>query len=537
MFNIVKKILAALSFLKRSAQVTPVEAALQGYLAPHRPPQGDGSKLMLVQCVEDIYYLGLFGRIAASLGERQDIRVEQFVLRTANVAEGRSLIDFIFLRLFFNRQMIRKWTKLYGAAFCHGEGYRNNSFELIGGDCMDLVRSFRLWRKLSSREMLTQLEITGVPVGDLINDTYLRFKPSPTVELRDSYLLLMIWQAYRDLRRARKYFRQAKPHLFLSSYSTYTQHGIAVRVALKEGVRVVTFGNYQEFAKTLSLSDWMHTKNTDDYLQAFQVLSHQEAHLSQAKSRLDARISGKIDAATAYMKASAYVQREELTIDASGAVIVFLHDFFDSPNVYYDMVFPDFWEWAECTIRTLRDTGIKFLVKPHPNQVKLGEDVLNRLRERFPEVVFVSPGITNKQLVDAGVVCAVTAYGTVAHEMAYLGVPSVMCARHPHVAFDFCVTARSHSDYVTALKTCLSLKRDPDQMRLQSMMFYYMHNLNYTEDELQLLDLLGHYRGQCAAADADPTVKDVSPILDEMAALPAFGQFIDQCTQAFAPTE
>lgn len=457
------------------------------------PPSND---VMLVQCVEDVFYFGLFGQIALSLQEQQHaIKVEQYVLRSMRVGEAKSIFSFIASRMFINPLYNFKWVRLYNS-FCNGVGYRSGSLQPIS-DVFDFYHAWICWRNLDNKKDLISLVIDDVAVGDLVNDSFLRFKPAPTVDLKDNYLLILLWQAHRDIRRAKAYFGRTKPKLYLTSYSTYTHHGIPVRVALQHGVRVFSFGNYQEFTKELTLKDFVHTKNPDAYADDFSRLNGREEKLALAESALSARMAGQIDSATAYMKKSAYAESGESVPDVRDAVVIFLHDFYDSPHVYREMVFPDFWEWLCFTIETLNSANIRFFVKPHPNQINLSETALSKLRDRYPDTQMVPSSITNKQLAEAGMACAVTVYGTVAHEMAYLGVPTIAAAHHPHISFDFCRTAESLNEYVELLRHYAEIGIDKQAMHRQSLEFYYMHNLCVTDEEKALRDAAMDFRIIC----------------------------------------
>jgi hypothetical protein len=486
--------------------------------------------VILVQCVEDNFYFGLFGQIVTSLRERQSIRVEQFVLRSLNVGESKSIRIFIKRRL-INGLVNYKWTRLYNS-FCNGIGYRSTSLQLRG-DTSDFYNALFCWRGIADRAALIDLVINEVPVGDLINDSYLRCKPAPTVELSDIYLLLLIWQAYRDIRRAKKYFTQTRPTLYLTSYSTYIQHGIAVRVALQCDVPVYSFGNYQEFAKKLTMQDWVHTKNPDLYANEFSKLNDQATKLALAETTLTARMSGSIDRATAYMKKSAYIDTGESVPNVEEAAVIFLHDFYDSPHVYRGMVFPDFWEWACFTIETLSAQRIPFFVKPHPNQIKLSDAALNELIRRYPTTRIISSSITNRQLAEAGMSCAITVYGTVAGEMAFLRIPSITCAHHPHVNFEFCKTANNKFEYAELLANCSNPTHDKFELKRQSMIFYYMHNLNLNADNGALLDAIRELRSLSESIDETSIVY----ILKKLSALNGYKDYILNWTVLFNAAE
>jgi hypothetical protein len=342
--------------------------------------------------------------------------------------------------------------------------------------------------------MLVDLSISGINVGDLIYDTYLRFKPAATVDLKSPYLWLVLWQTLRDLRAAQTYMFEEKPKIFLTTYSAYVQHGVAARVALAAGVKVFTFGNYQEFYKQLHPTDLVHTKNPDQYRSDFARLESSAPKIAEAERALSARLSGKNDAATAYMQRSAYADSAELPQGISGSLVLFLHDFFDSPHCYRWMIFPDFWEWATFTLDLAKHAGIKVFVKPHPNQIVTSKAVVDRLMTEYPEATWLSTSTSNIQLAAAGMDCAVSIYGTVAHEMAFLGIPSIAAGHNPHISFSFCHTAQSREEYRRLILDYQNLPRPAEHLKRESLEFYWMHNLAVTADQVRLKESTIRFR-------------------------------------------
>ena len=506
---------------------------LRAALLPKRAQdEGDAAVRITVQCVQDVHYLALFTHLTHALRQRTALQAELFVPRSfeAGIGTGWKLA---LLRSFpLGRLQSDQWVRLYDTVTTR-VGYRSASLRHPLGDLVDVWRSLRLWRRLGTVDRLETVSIDGVHCGDLVIDSYLRFRPSPRVRLDDRFLWGVLWQAHRDVRRARHYFRSARPALHLTSYTTYVQHGVAARVALQEGVRVVSFGNLQEFGKLLSIDDSFHTRNALHYRRDFERLADPAPLLQEARRQLETRLSGGIDSATSYMAASAYRETTQEVPDARGAVVIFLHDFYDSPHVYADLVFPDFWEWICFTIDTLRAAGIRFLVKPHPNQIALSDGVIDELRQRFPGLELIAPAITNRQLVNAGMVCAVTVYGTVAHEMAYLGVPSIACARHPHVAFDFCRTARSRAAYAELLRGATTLVADRESLREQALRFYVMHNLSLPPTQVALRDAL--ISAWKVAQDPASEACDIARCFDAMAALPGYADFTETLLSGLRP--
>ena len=480
------------------------------------------SPVVLLEAVEDHYNLLLFACIVSRLAAEHPIDTHQFLPRSLRPGSSRSWYYALKSLAFWNRLTDRKWMRLY-SSFCRRVAYKASGPFLSRSSLRDLIEARRIWKKLESKEMLEDLTITGIKVGDLVYDSYLRFKPAATVDLRSAYLWIVIWQTLRDLRQARAYMFGVKPRMFIATFSTYIQHGVAVRVALAAGVEVFTFGNHYEFYKQLKLTDWAHTRNPDGYHSGFARLEDPAPKLEEAERALSARLSGGIDAATAYMRRSAYAGTAELPEGIEGSLLVFLHDFFDSPHCYRGMIFPDFWEWATFTLNLARREGIKVFVKPHPNQIESSKAVVQQLMAQYPEATFLSTDTSNAQLAKAGVACAVTVYGTISHEMAYLGVPSIAAGHNPHVSFSFCHTARNRNEYARLILSHRSLLRSPEKLRRESLEFYYMHNLRIAEEEARLRDALIRFRTRLISEGG--TLKSGAEFLSfasEIDALPAF---------------
>lgn len=515
------------SLIKASRQSLPddpVIRALKDKLPVIRQRHSNESTLVLVQAVQDPYYIALFSVLLQQMVKHSKVSAELFVFTSVEVEFGvgiRASLKRSFLYLWLTR---RQWLRMY-EGIASRVGYRSVSWAHPVEDAMAYFRSTKLWKKLSGVGVLEALSIDGIHCGDLIIDTYLRFRPAKTVDLLDPFLRYLIWQASRDIARAKRYFKRARPKLFLSSYSTYIQHGIAVRVALGYGTKVVTFGNLQQLGKELSVKDVFHTKNPMDYKHAFTKRKDQEQLLELARAHLESRLSGGIDVATSYMTTSAYVESVAECPDVQGAIIVYLHDFFDSPHIYADLVFTDFWIWICFTIEILQAAKIPFYLKRHPNQIDISAGVVSELKKKYPSVLFVPDGVTTRQLVKGGMACAVTVYGTIAHEVAYLGVPSIACARHPHIAFDFCHTARSVEEYADLLKQASQLTLgDVDVVRKQVLMFYSMHNIDLLSDRPKAIGRLAELWRACNGSEHD--VQEIVSAMERLIQESAFDEFV-----------
>jgi hypothetical protein len=474
------------SFASRT-RATPAEWWCAGYFRSHKPDRADPTApVVIVEAVEDLFFYDLLGVVVTGLRAKRPIRVSRWASRSLNPGAGLSLKGYIAGRLDQYLLSRRRWGRLYDA-LCDAPGGRADHWHTPWAEIGFLWRAWRLFRGLKSKDHLAALTVDGILIGDLVIDTYLRFRPGIWVDLKDRYLFWVLRQSLRDITGARAFFRREKPALYLTTYATYIQHGIPVRVAIAMGVVTRSFANAQEFSSRLTADHMLQSRRAAGYAAGFAAMPNQEGKVAQADAMLGARLSGVADVATSTMR-SAYEVRTQDVPDVRGAAVVFLHDFYDSPHIYRWMVFHDFWEWACVTIEILREAGLPFFLKPHPSQRPESSRDLGLLTRKYPGVRFISSDVSNRQLVDAGMSCAITVYGSVAAEMAYLGVPSIACGDNPHVSFDAFHLAHDRAEYRALLRGFSDLPRDKERLHRQACAFYYMHNLDNTSAALELRD-------------------------------------------------
>lgn len=450
--------------------------------------------IILIQCVEDYYYYGLFGAIISSLKDNKDIEVNQYIARNLTLGSTSSVGSFVKSILLSNRLRDNKWKRMY-SAYCDNVAFRYEGSTSVIFDLKAFLKAYKIYKKIRTKKQLLELTIENIEVGDLIYDSYLRFKPAPTVNVNNFYLYIVIWQSLRNIQLTKKYFNKSRPKILLTSYSSYIQHGITARIAIQFGMDVYSFGNLQMPYKKLTNNDHYHTVNFDNYKSDFEKLADKKSKLKQAEYALNARIGGKIDISTSYMRHSAYISSHVQIPDVKNSIVIFLHDFFDSPHIYGEMVFPDFLEWIEYTIKALEQYNIPYFLKPHPNQISDSQKVVEVIKKKYPDARFISSDITNKQLVDGGINAGISVYGTVAHELVYMGIPVVLCGENPHSSYNFCSIARNKYEYRDFIKRCMNTKvTDQDKDEVKS--FYYMHNLNKNKPCKELMGNFIELRGQ-----------------------------------------
>jgi len=369
------------------------------------------------------------------------------------------------------------------------------------------------------------LEYRNISIGDLVIDTYLRYKPSAHFDKNDKFAFEIVNQALSDVDDSISFFSENKITHYLTSYTTYIQHGIPVRVALKLGLNVFAFG--ERFGKKLTHNDWSHVASGSDYKLREKTLKNNKDKLIIAESLLNNRMLGIKDDALNYLKNNVKIMDSNTKLEA-GSVVIFLHDFFDSPHIYNNIIYQDFSVWLSETINILNKKKIKFYLKEHPNQIEDSENYVKYLKNKNPEYEWLDKSTSNRSIAQNAIRYAITVYGTVAHEMAFMGIPTICCADNPHHAYNFVYQARDSKHYEQLIETLDRNMIDPDQLRSEAISFYYMHNINPDEDDLdaEMLSIYRRLQTMCFY-DEESKISNILKLAEEMPKTKKFDKFIE----------
>jgi hypothetical protein len=434
---------------------------------------------ILVQASQDYYYLVIFSSILRSLKKNYSVKISWIMMAFAYRKHGKSMM------LKTTSAYERKWTKIYQSfggktVFTHLYWW----FTLDRGATQDAELSFQ---NLKSKMQLVQTEYCGIKIGDLIYDTYLRFKPAATVNLTDDFLKLLLVHAFTTAKKAKVLFEKNKYDFLLTSYTSYIHHGIVARAALLSGTRVFSTGGHSQLSKEVTLPFPNHNKDFPVYKEQFAALSPDEQAKGKllAKQQLEARFTGKIDLSTSYMKRSAYEANggTEFLFESSPKkrVVIFLHCFFDSPHIYRKMIYADFYEWLKATLTILNtaENQAKYdvYVKPHPNGFDGNEEIIEEITRHFPFIHVIPKETNNLQLIKQGFDLAITVYGTLGHEFPYFGIPVLNAGDNPHINYSFSTHAETEEQYQNYLNNIDLVKKPTEQSREEILEFYFMHSL------------------------------------------------------------
>ncbi len=347
---------------------------------------------------------------------------------------------------------------------------------------------------------LLDLKFDNILVGDLIYDSYLRFYSKPTIEEINEDIFDTIEIGLNIFYGFENYLKWNKVKCLLTTYVSYIYHGIVARICLERNILVYTLG-YNTYLIQKVTKDFPYHQINHTMFSADMELTADQINL--AKNKLTSRFSGKIDSATSYMRTTAYSDsiisdktREQFAANPRN-IIIYAHDFYDSPHINRKLQFADFYQYLKEALTAVADLkGTTVFIKVHPNGMPGSKERLIELVESFDSKDFyiLDESISNKSIIELKPDLVCTARGTVGIEMAYFKIPSVALFDNIYTNFNFVHVCHDKESYFSILRG----ESDPvinfDKGPIYK--FYYQAYLDkIVKEEHNILAILESFKG------------------------------------------
>jgi hypothetical protein len=431
----------------------------------------------------------------------------------------------IFIGKYLSSTKFKSNLDKIGLSFAGKILYRNNDLHNNQAEVDSVV--LKIMEGLKTKKDVLAIEIENIKIGDLVYDTYLRYANKPQVDLKDPYLRTLIEQSVNIFFVCKSKIKLHHVIALVTSYCTYIYHGIAVRLCLANKIPVYSIGAYYSLVHKVLDVYPSHANNHFLFHKLFKQLPNGEELLKTHKSLFEKRFDGIIDSATAYMKESAFsgeVNEELNGINWNKTVVILAHCFFDSPHIYRDLLFADFYEWMIFTLDELvKQKDLTIIVKQHPNGLPDNEKIFEQLKSipAYNKVKFINKRTSQLQIINSRPKAIITAYGTAAAEFAYQGFPVITIYDNPFTAFDFTHNANSIEEYKEMLSKVMTLSAKQHQQEI--IEYYYMQYFFFLKGyPSDYLDCAKH-KGETSA---ESFLEDHVPKMDK-----AYFEKLDDLTQ------
>jgi hypothetical protein len=431
---------------------------------------------IIMQMPEDYFYLIKFYLFYIVLRKKYS-NVHVDLIQLSDSLFRKTKISFIQNSFLYDL----KWNRIYKTLF---GGRIVFNFNLLNASVDNKTReeAESIFLNYRSKHDVLSSKYKEYEIGKLVYNYYLRATSEPTVDIKSNILFEIILNTVRSISELEKIFQKNKYNYYITSYITYAAHGVPGLVALNSGARVFAFASVDQFYFEVFPAFFTQAKNYVRYKKLKNALS--DENLFIARGKMEDRLSGIVDTATCYMRKSSYSYSNDTfkyEIDKP-IVVIYLHCFFDSPHIYRSMIFSDFYEWLGRTLDILsKQKGISIYVKKHPGAMEGNDKIVEEIIKNFKNVKILPHDFNNIQIAKEMKPRAIlTVYGTVAHEMAYLGIPVICAGDNPHIDFDFQKTPADIKEYEYLLNHIQEIEAySEDELELikkEVLRFYYLHN-------------------------------------------------------------
>ncbi|MCD4743180.1 MAG: hypothetical protein K8R67_11960 [Desulfobacteraceae bacterium] len=332
-----------------------------------------------------------------------------------------------------------------------------------------------IYYRINSKDDVYNLKVSEIWFGDLLYDYHLRTYQIPTVDIKDERFKESLKKALYQFIFWRDYFNNHDVKAINISHCCYLI-AIPMRIAICYGIpayQVNAHGCYHMNEKKL----WAYT-DYYDYPKQFSKLSQNEKSegLKIAKERIEKRFSGEVGVDMPYSTKSAYTtfKKDRILSDSNKfKILIAAHCFFDSPHGLGYNLFVDFYEWFEFLGSISEKTDYEWYIKTHPDFLSGNLEVLNKFTTKYSKFKMIPSDTSHHQLIEEGIDCALTTYGTIGWEYAALGkliINASLC--NPHIAYNFNIHPKSITEYEKILMALPGQQLDIDINEVYE--YYYM---------------------------------------------------------------
>lgn len=338
---------------------------------------------------------------------------------------------------------------------------------------------------LKTKNDLFNLIVLDIWIGVDIYETYLNIFHKPTVDLESPQLIELIKRGIGLIIFWKDYFKNIKVAAVVVSHDLYLTYNVVCKVAYIEKVPVYLPNVRGIWHLTKEFTGYLYFKS---FRKMFQKLSKEEQAkgITLAKNQLERRFSGEVGVNMEYSTKSAFQPTDKnkkiLKVSDRPKILICSNCFYDNPQAYGTLLFPDFYEWLCFLGEYSKNTEYDWYLKMHPDPMPGTVEDMHEILSKYPHINFLPFDTSHLQLISEGIDVVLTAYGSVGHEYPLAGVQVINAGYNPHIAYEFNWHPKTIDEYKSLLGKIGSLKSKI--LKEDIYEFYYMYNYYTLADSL-----------------------------------------------------
>jgi hypothetical protein len=356
---------------------------------------------------------------------------------------------------------------------------------------------------LSLRLMITKdirgLSFAGIPLGDILYDSYLASYKLATVLSVDRKLLKTLKTLVKRYYITKKTLTACNASAVLVSHQVGLSSGILARVALKLGLAVYlrTAGNFKValnmYNSISEIYNYPYIPRPVD-MQALSCIDQEKLDY-EFEGLMTGRNKGlgDEDVTRAYNKQKkTYYSKEQFASEfkvSHGKPFIFvtLHGFNDHPHSHLgEMLFRDYYDWFVQTLNFSKtETKVNWIFKEHPTAAlypTVDISVPDHFTDCPEHIIFLGAdsSFNSKSLLYIADV-VVTVCGTAGVEFAAAkAIPTVLAGKTLYSGFGFTIEPKTKIEYFDILNNIASIEKlTPQQQYIAKKCFLYIQQYSH----------------------------------------------------------
>tara|TARA_B100000795_G_scaffold270073_2_gene262512 strand:+ start:9477 stop:11099 length:1623 start_codon:yes stop_codon:yes gene_type:complete len=345
-----------------------------------------------------------------------------------------------------------------------------------------------IYQKLKNKNDILKIHMSGILIGDLIYDTFLKSNKVATIDIKDKKFFTILEDFVHLFYYWNNYFKENDVHSIMGVHSVYS-YGLPIRIAISKGIKAYTI-NSREISK-ITNKHYFPGTNFFDYPKRFSLLKKnvQAKALTESKKILLRRVSGSGGENNHLISenSSFHSINQKTIIKKSNKIKILIctRNLFDAAHVFGNLLFPDNYEWLKFLGKLSDKTDYDWYLKTHINfegKFKLyqphSNKVIKDILKKYKKIVILPNDYSHKQIIDEKINYVLTQHGSVGFEYAFLGIPVINASyNNPQIAYKFNLHPKNKLDYRNALNNLKYFRNKIKIDKNKIKEFYYMRNI------------------------------------------------------------
>jgi len=343
---------------------------------------------------------------------------------------------------------------------------------------------FKKIRKIKTKKNILNLKINNILLGDLIYDTYLKNNNISTLDLKNVKFWEFLFDCIKLYNFWSEYFKNNSIKSLVIVHPTYI-YGIPMRIATSRKIPV--------YRATYNQITYMSKKNYHmgkDFINLPNIFKSFE---EQKKKKFLNLAREKLEHILNYKKIIKFKQKSNKI-----SIMIAMHNFYDSPHVFGNMLFLDFFEWLNYLVKLSVKTDYEWYLKPHPDNNEEDIKIVSKILNENKNIKILSAEDDYIKVLKKGINFVLTCYGSVGYEYSYLGCTVInACKENPHSKYKFNLNPKSINQYKKIIMNISKYKIKPNKKKILELFFlrkiYFISN--WLSVDIKLLEKFGWKKG------------------------------------------